>query len=797
MEINTQSPFASQRQIEEARCNEVAWKLAWLNPKQLANRKNLLQRVLDVYRSRFLPELKTRRNSLRAPNVPTGLSIDTSILGVNAPSTPLTVAALATSESNTGNEDNESFYSSAVDTINFHNCFSPTNRNSDMRSSPSASDSSCLLSPNEPMNDLMFSGAHSDSVTLTEPQHPLSIDDNDVKPSRCSISSSSSSTGSHSPYFKLEQVDDVFFKESSMFDLYTEPIQLPSVSIDFEQNDYIKTEDDHSMDPLMKTMSFELDTLSYALLTSIVGAAALLSIRNSKSPDIHPLLLNTQSDVSRLRHPEESAVYRSRMYPIGTPLCSTFDRSIRTLTDFYKAGGLEKHASCEFLAQENSEYSTYADINRQAALVYQGLRAFGQLEPQARNQKSFVGIYAKSSAYTVLTTIAMLLILVLSACHSNGLVTVPISSSATSSHISHVIGKTSLKLLLVDSDNLDRVLSLAKNSSLKEIVVLGKASADQKRLANNLGLDIIEFDQLEEKGNSATYEPVTVAANDIASIYFSSSDGKESKLGTILTQKNLLSIIFVPPHQKVTPNDRLFLNLPIVSFLGGSIAFGDQVNQHNDIDITASLAQIAKAKPTIFASDSSFLHQVKNLISSRYGKSFLFKRGYDTKKAYLEENRLVNDCRYDMLVFRSIRQNLFGGRLRLIYVEHDKNEDPELATFLRIVLSVQVLQTFNMPETSSSVTASMFYDYNADPQAKGAPLPSNEIKLIDVPEHSLTAEDKPNPRGEIWVRGNNVFAGYYGDETVTSEVLDADGWFATGYLGEVLPNGTFKIHGRK
>ncbi|KAI8378292.1 hypothetical protein EDC96DRAFT_219864 [Choanephora cucurbitarum] len=551
-------------------------------------------------------------------------------------------------------------------------------------------------------------------------------------------------------------------------------------------------------------MSFELDTLSYALLTSIVGAAALLSIRNSKSPDIHPLLLNTQSDVSRLRHPEESAVYRSRMYPIGTPLCSTFDRSIRTLTDFYKAGGLEKHASCEFLAQENSEYSTYADINRQAALVYQGLRAFGQLEPQARNQKSFVGIYAKSSAYTVLTTIA---------CHSNGLVIVPISSSATSSHISHVIGKTSLKLLLVDSDNLDRVLSLAKNSSLKEIVVLGKASADQKRLANNLGLDIIEFNQLEEKGSSATFEPVTVAANDIASIYFSSSDGKESKLGTILTQKNLLSIIssyllVVPPHQKVTPNDRLFLNLPIdnvfgqvlvsiVSFLGGSIAFGDQVNQHNDIDITVSLAQIAKAKPTIFASDSSFLHQVKNLISSRYGKSFLFKRGYDTKKAYLEESRLVNDCRYDMLVFRSIRQNLFGGRLRLIYVEHDKNEDPELATFLRIVLSVQVLQTFNMPETSSSVTASMFYDYNADPQAKGAPLPSNEVKLIDVPEHSFTAEDKPNPRGEIWVRGNNVFAGYYGDETVASEVLDADGWFATGYLGEVLPNGTFKIHGRK
>jgi hypothetical protein len=101
-------------------------------------------------------------------------------------------------------------------------------------------------------------------------------------------------------------------------------------------------------------MSYALDTLSYALLSSIVGAAALLSIRNSKAPDIHPLLLNTQSDVSRLRHPGESAVYRSRMYPMGTPLCSTFDRGIRTLADFYKAGGIEKNSSAEFLQEKSS-----------------------------------------------------------------------------------------------------------------------------------------------------------------------------------------------------------------------------------------------------------------------------------------------------------------------------------------------------------------------------------------------------------------------------------------------------------
>ncbi|CAO3689178.1 unnamed protein product [Rhizopus stolonifer] len=107
-------------------------------------------------------------------------------------------------------------------------------------------------------------------------------------------------------------------------------------------------------------MAFELDTLSYTLLATIVGTAALLSARNSKSSDIHPLLLNTQSDVSRLRYPGESAMYRSRMYPTSTPLCSTFERTIRTLADFYKAGGIKKHSNIEFLKEDNG-FATYGE----------------------------------------------------------------------------------------------------------------------------------------------------------------------------------------------------------------------------------------------------------------------------------------------------------------------------------------------------------------------------------------------------------------------------------------------------
>ncbi|KAI8988409.1 hypothetical protein BDF20DRAFT_815611, partial [Mycotypha africana] len=53
------------RWVEETMCNELAWKLAWLNPRHLAGKKNMLQRALDIYRSKFMPSLQPRKHSSR------------------------------------------------------------------------------------------------------------------------------------------------------------------------------------------------------------------------------------------------------------------------------------------------------------------------------------------------------------------------------------------------------------------------------------------------------------------------------------------------------------------------------------------------------------------------------------------------------------------------------------------------------------------------------------------------------------------------------------------------------------
>jgi long-chain acyl-CoA synthetase len=56
-----------------------------------------------------------------------------------------------------------------------------------------------------------------------------------------------------------------------------------------------------------------------------------------------------------------------------------------------------------------------------------------------------------------------------------------------------------------------------------------------------------------------------------------------------------------------------------------------------------------------------------------------------------------------------------------------------------------------------------------------------------------TSQDKPYPRGEIYVRGGNCFTQYYKDEKNTKETIDAEGWLHTGDVGSVDEVGRFRI----
>jgi long-chain acyl-CoA synthetase len=74
----------------------------------------------------------------------------------------------------------------------------------------------------------------------------------------------------------------------------------------------------------------------------------------------------------------------------------------------------------------------------------------------------------------------------------------------------------------------------------------------------------------------------------------------------------------------------------------------------------------------------------------------------------------------------------------------------------------------------------------------GVPLDVNEIKIVDENDNELPT----NQTGEIVVKGDNVFVGYYKNEAVYNKVVK-DGWFHTGDLGYKDENGVFYFVDRK
>jgi long-chain acyl-CoA synthetase len=132
----------------------------------------------------------------------------------------------------------------------------------------------------------------------------------------------------------------------------------------------------------------------------------------------------------------------------------------------------------------------------------------------------------------------------------------------------------------------------------------------------------------------------------------------------------------------------------------------------------------------------------------------------------------------DRLVYSKVKKR-FGGRLRLA-VSGGAPLSPEILEFLHS-LDILVLEGYGLTECSTACAVNRLDRFKFG--TVGPPLPRIEVRL---------AED-----GELLVRGETVFAGYYKDEEATRAVLDENGWLRTGDLAEIDEDGFITITDRK
>lgn len=138
------------------------------------------------------------------------------------------------------------------------------------------------------------------------------------------------------------------------------------------------------------------------------------------------------------------------------------------------------------------------------------------------------------------------------------------------------------------------------------------------------------------------------------------------------------------------------------------------------------------------------------------------------------------DIRRD--IFADIHESL-GGELEFIMCG-GAYLDPEIEKFMYLI-GVQIVTGYGLTECSPCVTVTSRRDFKFG--SVGTPIDCCEISIHDPDKNGV---------GEIYVRGENVMMGYYGDEEATRSAFDGD-WLKTGDLGYIDEEGFLYFKGRK
>ena len=306
------------------------------------------------------------------------------------------------------------------------------------------------------------------------------------------------------------------------------------------------------------------------------------------------------------------------------------------------------------------------------------------------------------------------------------------------------------------------------------------ASAQTAAQAASLGLPVLLIERVPDLARRAEPLPAAdIGPDDLVEVVFTSGTTGEPK-GAMLTHRNIASnaqaLLKVFP---LGPKERMLSVLPLSHMFEQSPGFLAPMHAGASIVYPVSrqpsvlLRTFRDFKVSILLIVPQGLKLLDNAIERKVdqgGKRATFE------KLHRWAGHVPRFVR--RLLFRPVLSSL-GGRLHIIGIG-GAAMDPDLARRWTD-MGLDVLQGYGATELGPLVSFTR-KDRNRIGSV-GEVIPGVKMRI---------AGD-----GEVLVRGPNVFAGYWEDPEKTAEAVDADGWYHTGDIGEISPEGFLTLRGRK
>jgi long-chain acyl-CoA synthetase len=284
-----------------------------------------------------------------------------------------------------------------------------------------------------------------------------------------------------------------------------------------------------------------------------------------------------------------------------------------------------------------------------------------------------------------------------------------------------------------------------------------------------------------------------VAADQMATIVYTSGTTGRPK-GCVLTHRNLLAEVRANVGafpEMLQPGNSLLLFLPLAHVLARALALTcvyARLTVGHTADVKNLVADLGTFRPTFVVAVPRVFEKVYNGAKQKAhseGKGKIFDLAEATAVAYSESQdgggpgvglRLKHAV-MDRLVYTKLRAAL-GGRCTAA-VSGGAPLGERMAHFFRGV-GVPVLEGYGLTETSAAACVNTQGALRVG--TVGRPVAGTSVRI---------AED-----GEILLSGDVVFREYWNNEQASKEALDG-GWFRTGDLGALDPDGFLRITGRK
>lgn len=369
---------------------------------------------------------------------------------------------------------------------------------------------------------------------------------------------------------------------------------------------------------------------------------------------------------------------------------------------------------------------------------------------------------------------------------AGGLPNVVLSPRLSEATILKILGHSGARVVFVESEaDVGRLLNLqGQLPSLSQIVAMDL-------LPSPLPYSL-PFAELLLRGRAAAtgrLEAIveSVHPDDLATIMYTSGSTGEPK-GVMRTHRNILSNIASGGEISLSkPEELVVLVLSLNHLLGRygfhkSAATGRGMAVVEATEMAIDLGSIRALSPTSMTLVPRVMERIWAVILAEGENQRRWEKVEKLCQAKAERSALKpgEAQQYEALT-ASLRESVkrsLGGRIKYI-TYGGAPMAPAIMRFFQVV-GIPLLGSYGSTECGG-VTLSGLGE--SRPGNLGQPFDNIEVRI---------AEDE-----EILVRGPTVTPGYFENPEATREVLDAEGWFHTGDLGAMEPDGSLRIVGRK